>query len=279
LESNVIAPIRTIGVNEKSSLKASFWHSTVDETTQVGDLDFISIAMNLGGGRVWRNSEPTPTEVGAVAMQPFEGARWRFEQPVRFVHLYVPFRLVGGVCESLFDRELAPADLRMPAAVRDEALCEAVSRIQLSLSSTAPANLVLDSWSLILSELLVRRFSSHAQRHAHPSFGKIPARGIAHVIDYIEASIARDLRLSSLAKVAAMSVYHFAHRFKETVGMSPHAYALSRRLDRAREMLRRRDSNLSDVAAACGFSSQAHLTTAFRNAFGATPDKYRRSVT
>jgi AraC family transcriptional regulator len=76
-----------------------------------------------------------------------------------------------------------------------------------------------------------------------------------------------------------MSVYHFARRFKETVGESPHAYVLSRRLARAQHMLRRRDSSLVDVAAACGFSSQAHLTTAFRNAFGATPNTYRRSCT
>ena len=102
---------------------------------------------------------------------------------------------------------------------------------------------------------------------------------LAHVIDCVEARVDQDLRLASLASVAAMSVYHFARRFKETVGMSPHAYVLSRRLDRAQQMLRRRDRSLADIAVACGFSSQAHFTTAFRSAFGATPDKYRRSFT
>src|SRR5262245_27285944 len=95
IESEVIAPIRAIGVGSLSSLKAAFWHSTIEESYQVGDPDFVSIALNTGGGRVWRNNEKTPTAVGAIALQPFEGARWRFEQPVSFVHLYVPFKLLG----------------------------------------------------------------------------------------------------------------------------------------------------------------------------------------
>ncbi len=99
------------------------------------------------------------------------------------------------------------------------------------------------------------------------------------MIDYIEAGLDQDLDLASLANVAAMSLYHFARRFKETVGMSPHAYVLSRRIRRAQAMLGdRRGGNLECVAAACGFSSQAHLSTAFRHRFGITPSAYRRIV-
>ena len=110
------------------------------------------------------------------------------------------------------------------------------------------------------------------------SFGKIPVRGIAHVIDYIEGNIDRGLDLASLAGVAAMSVYHFARRFKETVGMSPHAYVLSRRIRRAREMLDRDEASLALVAVACGFSSQAHFTTVFQRDLGVTPGEYRRAA-
>lgn len=278
LVSDVAAPFRSVGVDDRSSLKASFWHGTVEEAQQLGDLDFVSIAANVGGGRIWRNNETQPTEVGAVALQPFDGARWRFEIPVSFVHLIVPLSLVSGVSESLFDRQLSPEQLWTPAAVRDESLCRAVSAIQLRLARSEPTNLILDSWALILSELMVRRFSSHARRHASPSFGKIPGRSIARVVDYIEASIDQDLRLGSLAAVAAMSPYHFARRFKETVGTTPHAYVLWRRVERARSLLGVPGNSLAHVAVASGFSSQSHLTTAFQNALGVTPDRYRRSL-
>lgn len=277
VESDVIAPTRTIGLGKNTTLKATFWHCTVEETIQLGDLDFASIALNTGG-RVWRDKETVPNVLGGIAMMPFEGARWRFEGPCSFVQLYLPFKLLGAVCEGLFDRELSHGDMRMPSGIRDGNMCGAAHAVSSGLSSIEPTNLILDSWALILSDILVRRLSSHAGRRTRASFGKIPASGIAHVIDYIEANIDRDLDLASLSGVAAMSVYHFARRFKETTGMSPHAYVLSRRVRRARDMLNRGGTSLAHVAAVCGFSSQAHFTTAFRRDLGVTPGQYRRAV-
>lgn len=278
LECDVITPVRTIGVGANSSLKATFCHSTVEYCDHTGDPEFVSIALNTGGGPIWRDNETIPSQVGSVALQPFEGALWRFEHPVSFVQLYVPFALLRTVSESLFSRELAHDDLRMPSSLVDDKLCSAVRSVRYGLSLIEPTNLILDSWALILSEILVRHFSSHAGTHPRTSSGKIPARGIALVVDYIEASIDRDLDLASLASVASMSIYHFARRFRETIGMSPHAYVLCRRIRRAQEMLNHGRSNLVQVSEACGFSSQAHLTAVFRRNLGVTPGEYRRAI-
>jgi AraC family transcriptional regulator len=278
LESDVMAPVRTIGVGASSSLKATFWHSTVERCDHIGDPKFVCIALNTGGGPIWRNNETIPSQVGSVAMQPFEGARWRFERPVSFVQLYVPFILLQTVSEGLFNRELAHDKLRMPSGIGGDRLCNAVRSVRYALSLIEPTNLTLDSWALILSEILVRHFSSHDDTYPRTSFGKIPALGVARVVDYIEASIDRDLDLASLAGVASMSVYHFARRFRETIGMSPHAYVLCRRIRRAQEMLARDRSNIRQVSAGCGFSSQAHLTAAFHRNLGVTPGEYRRAI-
>lgn len=275
-ESNVITPARAVGFTASTTLKAAFWHATIRETPQAGDPDFASIALHTGGGRVWRDRERTPTEAGAIAMQPFEGADWRFEPPASFVHFYVPFAALGVVSQSLYGRPLAHADLRMPSACRDDVLCQAARSIGRTLEAVEPTNLVLDSWALILAEALVTRFSSHAEQYVRASFGKIPARGVAHVVDYVEAQLDQDLRLETLAGVAAMSTYHFARRFKETTGMSPHAYVLSRRVRRGEAMLRHSAASFADIAAACGFSSQAHFATAFKHHAGVTPGAYRR---
>jgi AraC family transcriptional regulator len=277
VESDVIAPMRTIGLDKNTTLKATFWNCTVEETVQLGDLDFAGIALNTGG-RVWRDNETTLNVLGGLAMMPFEGARWRFDGPASFVQLYVPFKLLGAVSESLFDCELRHTSMRMPSGVRGDGLCRTAHAIGRSIARVEPTNLILDSWALILADLLVRRFASHSEKAVRTSFGKIPARGIARVIDYVEANIDQDLDLASLSGVAAMSVYHFARRFKETVGVSPHAYVLSRRVRRAREMLDRGDAGLAHVAVACGFSSQAHFTTVFQRDIGVTPGEYRRAM-
>ena len=278
MESEVIAPLSAIGAASASSLKASFWRSEVEETYQIGDPEFVSIALNTGGGRVWRNNEKTCTSVGTIAMQPFEGARWRFEPPVTFVHLYVPFRLLADVSECLFDRELQHSALLMPAGSRDNRVCEAASWIQSGLISVEPTPLLLDSWAFILAERLVRSFSRFATRQARVSFGKIPARGIAHVVDYIESNIGSDLQLDALARVAALSPYHFARRFKDTVGVSPHRYVTIRRIRHAQAQLKTTERGIADIAASCGFSNQGHLTNTFQRLLGVTPGLYRNRV-
>ncbi len=258
-----------------AALKASFWKATVDEGPQASDGDFLNVSMHTGGGRAWRNNHATQT--GRIVMLPFEGAYWYFEQPVSFVQFHLPFALLGTVCEGMFDRALGHADLRMPANVEDARLHHVLNAIQGRIAATEPTNLLLDSWALILSDLLLRRLSRQSERRARTSFGRIPAHGIARVIDYIEAGIDQDLRLTSLAGVAAMSVYHFARCFKDTVGLSPHAYVLQRRVMRARTMLSQSESSLAEVALSCGFSSQAHLTAAFHHRLGVTPGSYRRN--
>jgi AraC family transcriptional regulator len=271
---HVIEPVRTIGAETSESLKVSYWYSTVEDSPQASDPGFVSASMRTSPARAWRNGAPS----GLISMLPFEGAQWRFERPVSFVQFHLPFDLMVMVCGSLFDRELTHDDMGMPADVLDASLYRSMESIRHTASLIDPTNLLLDSWALILAEALLRRLSSHGERDPRGSFGRIPAWGIARVVDYIEAGIDQDLRLVSLADVAGMSMYHFARRFRETVGVSPHAYVFGRRIARARAMLNRNEAPLSHIALACGFSSQAHLTSAFHRSLGVTPGVYRRQV-
>ncbi len=270
-------PVRSVGIGRKSSLKASFWRTDLEDTSVDGDPDFGAVMVHLGGGRVWRNKETVPGEIGSMSVQPLETTRWRLEGMVSFAHLFVPVALMGQVSASLYDRDFSAEHIAVPWATRDERLFAAVNAVRSGLQVAEPSGLLLDSWALILSEILVSRFSSHAKRHARLPNGRIPSRAIARVVDYVEAHIERDLDLEELAGAASMSVYHFARRFRETVGLSPHAYVLSRRMRRAEALLARAQPSIAQIAIACGFSSQAHLTTVFRTRLGVTPGQYRRA--
>jgi AraC family transcriptional regulator len=270
---HVIAPVKTFGAGKNACLNLSFWHASVEHSPQASDPSFVSASLRTSKATAWRNKEPS----GVISMLPFEGAHWRFEQPVSFAQVHVPFDLMRMVSSSLYDRDLAHDDLNMPADVRDAQLRTTLETIRRAAAAIEPTNLLLDSWALILAEALLRRLSTHGERDARTSFGELPSHRTARVIDYIEAGIDQDLRLPALANVAAMSMYDFARRFKETLGISPHAYVLSRRIAWARAMLTGRE-NLANVALACGFSSQSHLTTVFRQSLGVTPGAYRRSA-
>ena len=92
---------------------------------------------------------------------------------------------------------------------------------------------------------------------------------------YIEAHVGRSLSLEELARLAELSLSHFAREFKVTTGKAPHEYVLLRRLDLARRLLRQTSDSLSDIALRCGFSDASHLVRAFRRRFGVTPGRWR----
>ena len=82
--------------------------------------------------------------------------------------------------------------------------------------------------------------------------------------------------LADVARECRLSTSHFQRAFRRTVGMPAHKWLLSRRIKLAKEKLRDGRSSLSDVALACGFSDQSHLTRIFTRLVGISPGAWRR---
>jgi AraC-like DNA-binding protein len=96
--------------------------------------------------------------------------------------------------------------------------------------------------------------------------------------DYLIRSLMRcELAINRVAERHGMTREGFTRRFRRAVGMTPHAYRLTHRLNRARSLLAR-GVRAAEAAADAGFSDQSHLGRNFRRSFGATPDSYRRSL-
>lgn len=101
------------------------------------------------------------------------------------------------------------------------------------------------------------------------------------VLEHIEASVntpgphPHALSLAELARVAGVSVHHFARRFRTQTGFSPHAYVQARRMARAWELLTRTAMSVSEIARACGYESTSHFHAQFRRAHGRAPAAVR----
>jgi AraC family transcriptional regulator len=90
----------------------------------------------------------------------------------------------------------------------------------------------------------------------------------------LDAEYASSFTLSTLAKDAGMSAYHFARVFSELAGLPPHRYLVQRRLDAAAGRLTE-GSSVTDACFAVGFNSLSHFDRSFRKAFGVSPSHYR----
>jgi len=98
---------------------------------------------------------------------------------------------------------------------------------------------------------------------------------LAPVVQFIEKQLAEKLSVPELAQQVGISPYHFVRLFKQTTGLTPHQYLLSRRIERARRLLEDENLSIAVIAVDTGFASQSHLTELFRREFGITPAVYR----
>jgi AraC family transcriptional regulator len=117
-----------------------------------------------------------------------------------------------------------------------------------------------------------------ARPPASPASARRLRAGVVHVREHIDANLADPLTLAELAEQAGCSVAHLNRLFNAAYGRSVHRYVLEQRVALARGLLAQPGLCLAEVALACGFASQSHLTSAFKAALGTTPGAWRRQV-
>lgn len=105
-----------------------------------------------------------------------------------------------------------------------------------------------------------------------------PARYLLRAKDLVDARYADPLTVEDLARAAGLSRSHFSAQFRRTFGEPPHAYLLTRRLERAAALLRRTDRPVTEICLAVGLTSLGSFTTSFTRAYGMSPTRYRRTA-
>jgi AraC family transcriptional regulator len=101
---------------------------------------------------------------------------------------------------------------------------------------------------------------------------------LRRAIDYIRDTLGDDVSLDALAEVAGLSPNYFLGAFKRATGRTPHRYVIEQRIAKACGLLHDPHRSISEVSLAVGFSSQSHLTEAFRRFMKTTPAAYRKEV-
>ncbi|ADB51126.1 transcriptional regulator, AraC family [Conexibacter woesei DSM 14684] len=102
-----------------------------------------------------------------------------------------------------------------------------------------------------------------------------PARHLLRAKDLADARYAEPLKVDDLARAAGLSRAHFSEQFRRAFGESPHAYLLTRRLERAAALLRSTDRSVADVCLSVGLQSVGSFTTSFTRTYGVSPTAYR----
>ena len=102
-----------------------------------------------------------------------------------------------------------------------------------------------------------------------------PARHLLRAKDLADARYSEPLGVDDLAAAAGLSRAHFSREFRRAFGETPHAYLLTRRLERAAALLRTTDHSVARICLAVGLLSVGSFTTSFTRIYGVSPTRYR----
>jgi AraC family transcriptional regulator len=147
------------------------------------------------------------------------------------------------------------------------------------LLTEAKASLGVDRESACLC--LIQAIAVLRQESEFPSSEGESKAGLARwqikrLTAYINENLGSELRTSHLAATLGLSVSHFSRAFKQTVGISPQAYVVRRRIEAACAMMLATDEPLAEIAYNHGFCDQSHFTRTFQLEIGMAPQAWRR---
>jgi AraC family transcriptional regulator len=214
---------------------------------------------------------------GVVIVIP-EGSssRWDIPKPVNVVQLYLPHATLERVADEA--DTATPINLLERTAHPDPV----TSRLLLSAADVLEGNDALDTLfrqqltDLLATRLLVAHTGSPTS--IQPARGGLPPKMLLRAIERLRSDSDADVSLAALASDAGLSRFHFCRAFKDSTGLSPHAWLRQHRLEQAMNMLRDSDASVISIAVALGYSSQTAFAAAFRKLTGETPSDWRRRL-
>ncbi|MEM0980886.1 MAG: AraC family transcriptional regulator [Cyanobacteria bacterium P01_H01_bin.58] len=201
--------------------------------------------------------------------------RWEGEEDCLQIQLTAEF------LQMVAQETLTKASDRLtlvPTFQARNAQLEAIATLILAEFQQNPSGnrLYVDSLANILAMNLLRHYAVTPPQL--PTYeGGLPQRQLMQVLDYVDAHLDQEIKLTDLAQLLDMSQFHFSRLFKQSLGLSPYQYLLQQRVERAKQLLKQTDHAIVDIAFECGFNSHSHLSKQFRQLTGMTPKAYRVS--
>ncbi|MDJ0644122.1 MAG: AraC family transcriptional regulator [Erythrobacter sp.] len=136
------------------------------------------------------------------------------------------------------------------------------------------SEVMYESLARIFAVKLLERYGEDAAAEAGFSKAFTPQH-YKRVLDFVADHFGEAIAIADLARAAGLSEAHFSRQFRKTIGDSPHQFLMRYRVERATTLLGDTARPLGEIAFACGFSDQAHLTRLFKRFTGETPRQYR----
>ncbi|TQV71848.1 helix-turn-helix transcriptional regulator [Exilibacterium tricleocarpae] len=197
------------------------------------------------------------------------------ELSVCYLHLSPTF--LENVALQVADRDATNIELPHQLGISDPLMLQ----LGLALRSEAECpnlygKIFIETAAHLLATHLLKNYSTTPYRISKPNHRR-HGGAWRTVIDYIHSKLDKELSLQAIAGVANMSPYHFAHTFKDTMGIAPHRYIIKTRIEKAKRLLRDTNLPINLIALEVGYTS-SHFIRMFKRLVGVSPGIYRKQI-
>jgi AraC-like DNA-binding protein len=214
-------------------------------------------------------------------------------EPVESFCVFYPQSWAGDVLNGLVrsddDLLLNPYDLTQPVMFyeiphRHDSLVTPLMRqlMQLHQSGVAAVGMRQELlYDLLVAILQVQRGVLHKAEQvpaARPATRLELYRRLNFVREYMLANLDQEATIAELARIAALSPWHFLRRFRDVFGITPHAWLTQKRLEMAAALIAGSNRSITSIGLEVGFQSSGSFSSLFRKHYHVSPREYRQSL-
>jgi AraC family transcriptional regulator len=166
-------------------------------------------------------------------------------------------------------------ELKPTLSMPDPLVCQIVLALKTVLETDATNScFYAESMATALAAHLLRNYST--RQHILPEYQDgLPKYKLKQALEYINAHLSENVSLATLSDEVQISQFHFCRLFKQSTSMTPHAYLIQQRVERAKQLLKHKECTLLDIALACGFANPSHFAKHFHKHTGISPKQFR----
>ncbi|WP_431477634.1 helix-turn-helix domain-containing protein [Massilia eburnea] len=234
----------------------------------------LALMMEPLDARIWQGNTPVwGGTIGANRFRlcpPGEQGRWSQLSGCDIVNVFLPVQLVDRLAAQR--GEQIDATLAASQFTSDRMVFDLVRKMLDAQVLAGPlAAEMCDHLAMALVCYLIEHYSRPSQAAESSLGGARLRRVLRHITEHLDTPLAN----AGLAALCGMSAAHFSREFHRAVGLPPHRYVLTRRLEQACVALAGGEARIVDIAEEFGFHSASHFTRTFTAHYGLSPAAWR----
>jgi AraC family transcriptional regulator len=226
----------------------------------------------LGATQIWCG----PIGANTIRLTPpGVDPRWQSDSAFDFLLFTIPSRtmemIAGADGSKLYNSSVSRRSC--PLYVRDEVVLQIGRHMLMACDGNGRyAQQFADGLGMAL---VARLLDHYVDDRTHVNRLSIRPSSLRRVTRYIKDHLAEDIRVADLARIAGLSESHFAHAFRDSMGVPPSRFINSARIEQSQQMLRDSRKSISEIALDCGFRDSSHFARVFRAGTGMSPRCFR----